>query len=189
MTRRPDAIRSYPDAPGFIAALAAATGDALDAARAETHPIRLLFSAHGLPEKIVKAGDPYPREVETTAAALLRALAQPVDAGSRLATVCYQSRVGPLAWIGPSVEEELRRAGRDRVGVIVVPISFVSEHSETLVELDRDTAMSRNNAASRPTAGCRPSAPIPGSSPPWPIWSAALVRGAEARPNLRVSGR
>ena len=52
--------------------------------------------------------------------------------------MCYQSRVGPLAWIGPSVEEELRRAGRDRVGVIVVPISFVSEHSETLVELDRE---------------------------------------------------
>src|SRR3954453_14593918 len=61
-TRR---IRSYPDTPGFIAALAAATGDALDAARAETCPIRLLFSAHGLPEKIVKSGDPYPREVAT----------------------------------------------------------------------------------------------------------------------------
>jgi protoporphyrin/coproporphyrin ferrochelatase len=135
-TRR---IRSYPDTPGFIAALAAATGDALDAARAETYPIRLLFSAHGLPERIVKSGDPYPREVATTTAALLRALAQPGSETPGLdATICYQSRVGPLAWIGPSVEEELRRAGRDRVGVIVVPISFVSEHSETLVELDSE---------------------------------------------------
>ena len=46
--------------------------------------------------------------------------------------------MGPLAWLGPSVEEELRRAGRDGVAVVVAPISFVSEHSETLVELDRD---------------------------------------------------
>jgi ferrochelatase len=127
-------IRSYPDAAGFIAVLAAATREALVAASAETHPVRLLLSAHGLPEKIVKAGDPYPREVATTAAALLRALEWPgIDA-----TVCYQSRVGPLAWTGPSIDEELRRAGRDRVGIVVVPVSFVSEHSETLVELDRE---------------------------------------------------
>jgi len=52
--------------------------------------------------------------------------------------VCYQSRVGPLAWLGPSVEEELRRAAGDGVAVVVAPVSFVSEHSETLVELDRD---------------------------------------------------
>jgi protoporphyrin/coproporphyrin ferrochelatase len=139
-TRR---ICSYPDIPGFIAALAASTREALDTAqadiiRAEARPVRLLLSAHGLPEKIVKAGDPYPREVATTAAALLRALERP-GSNSRLdAIVCYQSRVGPLAWIGPSIEEELRRAGRDRVDVIVVPISFVSEHSETLIELDRE---------------------------------------------------
>jgi protoporphyrin/coproporphyrin ferrochelatase len=52
--------------------------------------------------------------------------------------VCYQSRVGPLAWLGPSVEDELHRAGRDGVAVVIAPISFVSEHSETLIELDRD---------------------------------------------------
>jgi ferrochelatase len=135
-TRR---IRSYPEAPGFIAALAASTRKMLDEARREPRPVRLLFSAHGLPRKIVAAGDPYPREVAATAAALVRALDRP--GGNVPATdsvVCYQSRVGPLAWTEPSVEEELRRAGRDRVGVIVVPVSFVSEHSETLVELDRE---------------------------------------------------
>jgi ferrochelatase len=52
--------------------------------------------------------------------------------------VCYQSRVGPLAWIGPATDDEIRRAGRDRVPLVVAPISFVSEHSETLVELDLD---------------------------------------------------
>jgi protoporphyrin/coproporphyrin ferrochelatase len=133
MTR---AIRSYPVAEGFIAALAALVAGSLDAAedKAAGGPVRLLFSAHGLPLKIVAAGDPYPREIESTAAAVVSELARP-DLDWR---VCFQSRVGPLAWLGPSVEEELHRAGRDGVAIVVAPISFVSEHSETLVELDRD---------------------------------------------------
>jgi ferrochelatase len=53
-------------------------------------------------------------------------------------SICYQSRVGPLRWIGPATDEEIRRAGRDGRGVIVAPVAFVSEHSETLVELDMD---------------------------------------------------
>jgi hypothetical protein len=52
------------------------------------------------------------------------------------AVVCYQSRVGPLKWIGPATDEEIRRAGREGKKLVVVPIAFVSEHSETLVELD-----------------------------------------------------
>jgi protoporphyrin/coproporphyrin ferrochelatase len=127
-------VRSYPEAPGFVAALAVRIAGAFDAAAVQNASLRLLFSAHGLPLKIVRAGDPYPREVERTAAAVARALERPgLDW-----VVCYQSRVGPLAWLGPSVEVELERAGRDGVGVVVAPISFVSEHSETLVELDRD---------------------------------------------------
>ncbi|MDP6515734.1 MAG: ferrochelatase, partial [Alphaproteobacteria bacterium] len=52
--------------------------------------------------------------------------------------VCYQSRVGPLEWTRPATEEEIERAAKDGVPVVVVPIAFVSEHSETLVELDMD---------------------------------------------------
>lgn len=92
--------------------------------------LRILFSAHGIPEKFVTAGDPYPIHVEATVRAVMNEF-QGVDY-----SLCYQSRVGPLKWIGPSIEEELVRAGNDRVGVLVVPIAFVSEHSETLVELD-----------------------------------------------------
>jgi len=130
------AIRSYPIAEGFVAALAALVADSLDAAedKAAGGPVRLLLSAHGLPLKIVAAGDPYPREIESTAAAVASALARPgLDW-----RVCFQSRVGPLAWLGPSVEEELRRAGREGVAIVIAPSSFVSEHSEPLVELDRD---------------------------------------------------
>ena len=93
---------------------------------------RVLFSAHGLPKKIISQGDPYQWQVERSAEAIARA--------SNLAegdwAVCYQSRVGPLEWIGPSLDDELRRAAEDEVAVIVLPIAFVSEHSETLVELD-----------------------------------------------------
>ena len=50
--------------------------------------------------------------------------------------ICYQSRVGPLEWIGPSTDDEIERAGKDKKNIIMVPVAFVSEHSETLVELD-----------------------------------------------------
>ena len=50
--------------------------------------------------------------------------------------ICYQSRVGPLEWIGPDTEDEIRRAGKRKAALIIVPLAFVSEHSETLVELD-----------------------------------------------------
>ena len=127
-------VVAYPTEPGFIAALAGSIDKSLAEAAAQNRPVRLLLSAHGLPLKIVGKGDPYPQQVESTAAAVGAALERPI-ADWR---VCYQSRVGPLAWLGPSVEEELRGAGRDGVAVVIAPISFVSEHSETLVELDRD---------------------------------------------------
>lgn len=97
--------------------------------------LRVLFSAHGLPKKIVAAGDPYPDQVEKTARAIVAALGAR-GFGNIDWCICYQSRVGPLEWIGPSTDEEIRNAGNDRKGIIVVPIAFVSEHSETLVELD-----------------------------------------------------
>jgi protoporphyrin/coproporphyrin ferrochelatase len=126
-------IDAYPTAPGFIAALAAAIRPALDAA-ARHGQMRLLLSAHGLPLKIVNAGDPYPQQVADTAEAVVTELAWPgLDW-----IVCYQSRVGPLKWLGPAADDEIRRAGDEGVALVVAPISFVSEHSETLVELDRD---------------------------------------------------
>lgn len=126
-------VRSYPGAAGFVAALAAKIRPVLDEAQ-RSHRARLLLSAHGLPLKIVKAGDPYPEQIEETARAVIAALDRPnLDW-----VVCYQSRVGPLAWLGPGTDDEIRRAARDGAAVVVAPISFVSEHSETLVELDRD---------------------------------------------------
>ena len=93
----------YPDEPGFIAA----SVDLLKQGLAETgtRPTRVLFSAHGLPEKVIKAGDPYQAQVERTAKAIADRI------GGLDWSVCYQSRVGPLKWIGPPTDGEIRRAG------------------------------------------------------------------------------
>jgi ferrochelatase len=105
------------------------------AARAKLPPevtLRVLFSAHGLPEAIVRRGDPYQYQIEHTAAAVMQAWGESdIDW-----TVCYQSRATPQKWLDPSTEAEIERAAHDHAAVIVVPIAFVSEHSETLVELD-----------------------------------------------------
>jgi protoporphyrin/coproporphyrin ferrochelatase len=121
--------------PGFVRATASLVRSAYEKARAElppATPLRVLFSAHGLPETIVKAGDPYQFQVERTVSAVLREWGR----GDVDWTVCYQSRATPQVWIGPSTDEEIERAAHDKSAVLVVPIAFVSEHSETLVELD-----------------------------------------------------
>lgn len=121
----------YPDEDGFLADIAAATAGTL-AEAGGSDGARVLFSAHGLPEKIVEKGDPYQWQVEQTVAGIADRMAVPgLDW-----QVCYQSRVGPLTWIGPATEDEIRRAGNDRKAIVMVPVAFVSEHSETLVELD-----------------------------------------------------
>jgi protoporphyrin/coproporphyrin ferrochelatase len=125
------AVCCYPTEPGFIQALAQGIRRELEGID-RSQRVRLLLTAHGLPERVVAAGDPYQRQVEDTASAVLRALKMPgLDW-----QVCYQSRVGPLRWIAPATDAEVRRAGRDRRAVVMAPIAFVSEHSETLVELD-----------------------------------------------------
>jgi ferrochelatase len=121
------AICCYPRQDGFISAMCDLIYQSL---KSEKRPYRVLFSAHGLPERIVQQGDPYQSQIELSAQEIAKRL------GLSDFVVSYQSKVGPLKWLVPSTEAEIRRAGQDRVGVIMVPISFVSEHSETLVELD-----------------------------------------------------
>lgn len=117
----------YHDLSGFIEASARLIGEAL---RAVPKNARVLFSAHGLPEKTIKGGDPYQWQCERTAEKIA------AKAGIGDWQICYQSRVGPLKWIGPSTEEALKKAAADGVGVIVYPHAFVSDHVETLVEIE-----------------------------------------------------
>ena len=120
----------------YVAAVAALVRTAWEGAREQLGSavgLRVLFSAHGLPEAIVQSGDPYQWQIEQT---VVRVLAEWGEAPDH--AICYQSRATPQPWIGPSTEAEIERAAHDRVAVLVVPIAFVSDHSETLVELDID---------------------------------------------------
>jgi len=132
------ALCCYPEDPAFIAATATLLRERLHDFRRtvpENTAIRILFSAHGLPEKIIRTGDPYQNQIERSTAAIRAALGESIDW-----VICYQSRATPVKWIGPSTEEEIERAGHDKVAIVVVPIAFVSDHSETLVELDIEYA-------------------------------------------------
>lgn len=154
--QKPLEICCYPTEPGFIAAY----GDLISQSLAkvpENCAVRLLFSAHGLPQKIVDEGDPYAAHVEKSVRAIMNL---PPLKGLDY-QICYQSRVGPMQWLGPNVETALQQAANDEKAVLVIPISFVSEHSETLVELDIDF---REKAATLgipyygrvPTVSCHP---------------------------------
>ena len=140
---------------------------------------RLLFSAHGLPETIVKAGDPYPFQCRRTAMALAKELGLTESDWM----LCYQSRVGPLRWIGPQTDDEIRRAGRDKVPLVVVPVTFVSEHSETLVELD----MFYRELAAKVGVPYFSRVPAVGTAPLFIKGLAGLVRGALRDPTASSS--
>ena len=123
----------YPRLPGLITAIANGVRRGLGQAGTHGKP-RVLFSAHGLPQKIVDRGDPYPVHIRQTAVAV----AEKIGLEDGDWAVCYQSRVGPMKWLAPSLDDELERAAADGVAVVICPIAFVSEHSETLVELDME---------------------------------------------------
>jgi ferrochelatase len=127
-------VKNWPDHPAYAALLRRTLDEAIERAEAERSdagdPIHILFSAHSLPLKIVERGDPYPQDVRRTVEAVTRELRHPWS-------LCFQSRNGKMPWLEPYIEDELGRLGREGVRrVVVVPLSFVSDHIETLYELD-----------------------------------------------------
>jgi len=126
-------IPSYPDDPLYLDAMADTAGRAL----AEFDPavrdrVVLLFSAHGLPKAFVDRGDPYVEHVQATRRGILERLAVP-----NRHELAYQSRTGPVEWIGPGTEEMIQQLAAEGVReLLVVPLSFVSDHIETLYEVD-----------------------------------------------------
>jgi protoporphyrin/coproporphyrin ferrochelatase len=133
-------IDRYAAHAGYLDAMAARVIEAWNRIPAERRANAvLLFSAHGLPQKFVDAGDPYVEEIQATRRGILERVAPPCRD-----VLAYQSRTGPVTWIGPGTEDVLEELGRDGVtDVLVVPLSFVSDHIETLYEVDllfRDVA-------------------------------------------------
>jgi protoporphyrin/coproporphyrin ferrochelatase len=123
-------ICTWHDHEGYLDASAAALRETLAKVPAELRErVLVVFSAHGLPLSQVRKGDPYPDYIELSARETAR------RAGARAHQVTYQSRVGPARWLGPDTVAFLRANARDRA-VVTVPIAFVSEHLETLYDLD-----------------------------------------------------
>lgn len=122
----------YPTHADFVAAHAGLIRKAYEAAGKPENAI-VLHSAHGLPEITIEKGDPYKWQVEQTVAAVTAALPELSEH-----VTCFQSKVGPLEWIKPATETAVREAAEAGRHIILSPIAFVSEHIETLVELDEE---------------------------------------------------
>ncbi len=131
-------IESFYDHPSYIQALVQKVGVCLrqfpDSSR-----IHLLFSAHGLPMSLVEKGDPYPKQIAETVRLVCETGAKAYAGWPKTHLLCYQSRVGPSKWLEPPFLETMERLGREGVKeMLVVPISFVTEHIETLHEINID---------------------------------------------------
>jgi ferrochelatase len=133
-------IDAYPADEGYLEAMTDAVRQAWNRIPAENRAETvILFSAHGLPQKFIDEGDPYVEHIEATRAGILERLAF-----TDRQLLAYQSRTGPVKWLGPGTEEVIGELGREGVKhLLVVPLSFVSDHIETLYEVDilfRDAA-------------------------------------------------
>ncbi|HEX7885312.1 MAG TPA: ferrochelatase [Phenylobacterium sp.] len=175
---RSRAVCCYPTTSGLTQAHAAEIRRVWEAAGRPAN-VRLLFSAHGLPQQVIDAGDPYQAQIEATAAAVAALLPELPDW-----RVCYQSRVGRLEWLKPSTEDAIRAAAADGRGVLVSPIAFVSEHVETLVELDHEYAELAAGLGLTPYLRAR----TPGVGAPFIADLAQAVAGALPRQGVAPHG-
>lgn len=130
-------IPAWPSHPPYIEALAETIGESIRKIPAE-EPVHILFSAHGIPEFLVsREKDPYEQDTRTTVEAVMKRILALHHDRSIKYHLAYQSRVGPLKWLGPETRAELSRlAGENVRNLVMVPVSFVSDHQETLYEMD-----------------------------------------------------
>jgi protoporphyrin/coproporphyrin ferrochelatase len=129
-------IEHYYDHPLYIRALVQRIGSILGQFPDSTR-VHLIFSAHGLPMSLVERGDPYPRQIEETVRLTCERGAKEFSGWPRAHLICYQSRVGPAKWLQPPLTGTLERLGHEGVKeMLVVPVSFVTEHIETLHEIN-----------------------------------------------------
>jgi protoporphyrin/coproporphyrin ferrochelatase len=126
-------VEAYPEHSAYISALNDRINEAiLSFPREVRKEIQLVFSAHGTPVSLVKKGDPYSRHIDQTVAKVM-ALRQ----YSHDFHLCFQSKVGPVKWLEPATETVIKELGRkNKKQILVIPVSFVSDHIETLHELE-----------------------------------------------------
>lgn len=141
-------VPSWYDRPGYVKAISnliqAEVDSFTDSEKAEAKrsaanlaPVHILFSAHGVPKSYIEAGDPYQRQMEKCIDTIKAKLYETNSPENLTIHLSYQSRVGPIEWLRPYTDDVLPELGESGVqNLVVVPISFVSEHIETLEEID-----------------------------------------------------
>jgi ferrochelatase len=141
-------VPSWYDRPGYVKAVSDLIQNELDSFTEEEiaeskkrspdmQPKHILFSAHGVPQSYIDAGDPYKRQIEECVDKIGKELYKTNSPGDVKIHLSYQSRVGPIEWLRPYTDDVLPELGQSGVSnLVVVPISFVSEHVETLEEID-----------------------------------------------------
>ncbi len=130
-------IKRWWNRSGYLGCMTRRLHKALDQT-AHSDSVGVLFLAHSIPQKFVDQGDPYVEEVEKTVREIVRCANLPEQCpGDKPWFLAYQSRIGPFKWVGPSVEEVIpRMITQGRRSIVVVPVSFVSDHLETLYDID-----------------------------------------------------
>lgn len=123
-------IESWHDWPAYLDALAECVKEGLDSVPEQSGTPLVLFSAHALPQKFIDRGDPYQRHVEQTVEGVMQRI------GALSFKIGYQSRSGPVKWMEPDTLDLIAQAGEDKRSLLVVPVAFVSDHIETLEEVD-----------------------------------------------------
>ncbi len=128
-------VKAYPEQNNYISALNERIEEALAAfPRGVRNQVQLVFSAHGTPLSLVKKGDPYSRHIQQTIEQVMA-----LRRGSHDYHLCFQSKVGPVKWLEPATDAMIKELGRQgRKHILVIPVSFVSDHLETLHELDME---------------------------------------------------
>jgi len=128
-------ICCYPQNKGFIQAYGDLTIEQLKASKMPNDAL-ILYSAHGIPQDCVDDGDPYESQIHMTAEAIQHYLSE--KGYNNKFMVTYQSKVGPKKWLEPDTESVIEEQSKANKALVIVPLAFTSEHSETLVELDMD---------------------------------------------------
>lgn len=180
---RERAVCCYPFLDGLIEAWAEGVVEAVARIPPEgaADGIRVLFSAHGLPERVIAKGDPYSAQVEMCAAGIWDRASSRLPGGCRADwRVSYQSRATPERWLRPDTVTEVEAAAREGLALVIAPLSFVSEHSETLVELDEEL----REIAERNGAPAFERVPTVGDDPGYISGLADLVLDPRPRPRL-----
>jgi ferrochelatase len=129
-------VSQFYDHPLYVQAVAQRIGSVLRQF-ADSSRVHLIFSAHGLPMSLVEKGDPYPNQIEATVRLVCEEGRKQHPDWPKTHLLCYQSRVGPAKWLQPPLTGTIERLGSEGVKeMLVVPISFVTEHIETLHEIN-----------------------------------------------------